>query len=313
MTDSTPPQPDSSPSDVWPDLPLEAWQETYATLRLWTQVVGKIKLALAPMRNHWWQIAFHVTARGLTTSLIPYGERTFQIDFDFLDHELRIETGEGRNAILPLVPRSVADFYREVMARLRSLGIEVEIWTTPVEMDERIPFEQDTRHGAYDPEYAQRFWRILVQTQRVIDAFNSPFMGKISPVNFFWGSFDLSFSRFSGRTAPKHPGSPNVARYVMVEAYSREEATFGFWPGLGVGKPMFYAYAYPEPAGFAAAAVWPPAAYYDRDFKEFFLPYDAVKNAPSPDAALKAFLQSAYDAAADLGRWDRATLERAPS
>ena len=305
----TVPYPDA---EVWPSLPLEAWQDTYATLHMWTQIVGKIRLALAPLVNHWWQVPLYVTARGLTTSPIPYETRAFQIDFDFIDHELRIETSEGNRRQIALAPHTVADFYQETMAALRSLGIDVTIWTAPVEVPNPIPFEQDTTHAAYDAAQAQRFWRVLVQAERVLTTFRAPFLGKVSPVHFFWGSFDLAVTRFSGRTAPPHTGGPGMAEWVAREAYSHEVSSAGFWPGAGLGYPAFYSYAYPVPEGFADAAISPPQAFYSKDMGEFLLPYEAVRTALSPDEMLLAFLQSAYEAAADLGHWDRAALERAP-
>lgn len=299
--------------DAWPDLPLECWKDTYATLHMWTQVVGKIRLALAPLINHWWQVPLYVTARGLTTSPIPYGTRTFQIDFDFLAHELRIDTSSGERRSLALLPRSVADFYQQTMAALRALDIEVSIWTTPVEVANPVPFEHDDRHGAYDPEYAQRFWRILTQADRVLTEFRAGFIGKASPVQFYWGSFDLAVTNFSGRLAPVHPGAPNVADFVTREAYSHEVSSCGFWPGGGpVEGPVFYAYAYPEPPGFKSYTIRPAGAYYSPDFREFMLPYEAVRTAASPDQALLEFLRCAYDAAASLGNWDRLKLERQP-
>lgn len=299
--------------DVWPSLPLESWKDTYATLHMWMQVVGKIRLALAPMINHWWQVPLYVTSRGLTTSPIPYGTRTFQIDFDFLAHELRIDASSGERRSLALEPRSVADFYRQTMAALRALDIEVSIWTTPVEVENPVPFERDDQHGAYDPEYAQRFWRILMQADRVLTEFRSDFIGKASPVHFFWGSFDLAVTRFSGRLAPVHPGAPNVADFVTRKAYSHEVSSCGFWPGGGpVDGPVFYAYAYPEPPGFKDYPIRPSAAYYSSDFREFMLPYEAVRTAASPDQALLDFLRCTYDAAAYLGKWDRQNLERQP-
>ncbi len=299
-------------SDVqaWPELPLEAWQETYATLHLWTQIVGKIRLALSPMCNHWWQITLYVTARGLTTSPIPYGSLDFQIDFDFIDHELHIETSAGTKQSMGLFPRSVADFYRELMAQLRSAGIDAAIWTVPVELEDRTPFERDDKHAAYDPEYAQRWWRSLVQADRVLKVFRSRFTGKVSPVQVFWGSFDIAVTRFSGRRAPEHPGAPNVARFVMREAYSHEVSSCGFWPGAGLGRPAFYAYAYPTPEGFGKYPVQPGEAYHHTELGEFLLPYDAVRTSPWPDETLLAFLQSTYEAAANLAKWDRASLER---
>jgi len=299
-----------SGTEAWPELPFEAWQETYATLHLWTQIVGKIRLALAPMCNHWWQTTLYITARGLTTSPIPYRTLSFQIDFDFIDHELHIETSSGARQSVALFPRSVADFYEELMARLRSLGIDVAIWTVPVEIGDRTPFEQDRGHAAYDPEYAQRWWRSLVQADRVLKVFRSRFTGKVSPVHVFWGSLDIAVTRFSGRRAPEHRGAPNVARFVMREAYSHEVSSCGFWPGAGLGKPAFYAYAYPTPEGFGKYPVQPGEAYYHTELGEFLLPYDAVRTSPSPDETLLAFLQSTYEAAANLAKWDRASLER---
>jgi len=292
-------------TDVWPSLPLEAWRDTYATLHMWTQVIGKIRLALAPMVSHWWQVTLYVTPRGLTTSPIPYGTRLFQIDFDFLDHKLLIQTADGETRTLALGPRSVADFYRETMAALRSLGIEVRIWTTPVEVEDRTPFEQDHKHAAYDPNYAQ-------QATRVLTDFRSRFIGKVSPVHFFWGAFDLAITRFSGRPAPQHPGAPYLAKFVAREAYSHEVSSCGFWPGGGpVDRAVFYAYAYPEPEGFNKYPIHPQEAFYSEALREFLLPYDAVRTAESPDQILLAFLQSTYEAAANLGKWDRAAIERA--
>ena len=296
--------------EPWPPLPLEEWQDTYATLHMWMQVVGKIRLRLAPMVNHWWQVPLYVTSRGLTTTPVPYGMRTFEIFFDFIDHDMHIETNDGRRRSIALEPRPVADFYNETLSALRSLGIEVVIWTKPVEVEERIPFEQDRTHAAYDPEYAGRWWRILVQVDRVLKDFRSRFIGKVSPVHFFWGAFDMAVTRFSGRKAPEHPGSPNVARFVMVEAYSHEVSSCGFWPGAGLGMPAFYAYAYPEPEGFPGYPVKPSEAHYDEQFREFLLPYEAVRTAKEPDAALLSFLQCTYEAAAKLGSWDRNLLER---
>jgi hypothetical protein len=310
MFETTPTVSQPRAANIWSDLPLDAWRDTYATLHLWTQIVGKIKLAQSPMCNHWWQVSFFVTARGLTTSLVPYGARAFQIDFDFIDHELRIETDTGDRRSVALAPRPVADFYRDVMSSLRSLNIEVPIWTTPVELAERIPFEQDYKHSSYDREYAGRFWQILTQVDRVMKVFRGLFVGKASPVHFFWGSFDLAVTRFSGRTAPDHPGGANVARYVMREAYSHECSSCGFWPGAGFGQPAFYSYAYPEPQGMRDCPIQPKEAFYSQDIGEFILPYDAVRTADSPADALLAFFQSTYVAAADAAHWDRAALER---
>jgi hypothetical protein len=305
----------TTPRDIiWPSLPLAAWQDTYATLHLWAQIIGKIRLALSPQLNHWWQSTLYVTPRGLTTASIPYATRTFQISFDFLDHQLQIDTSDGITKRIALAPRSVADFYQMVLATLSSIGIEVRIWTMPQEVLEPIPFDQDYQHAAYDPEYAQRFWRILVQVDQVMTLFRSQFMGKSSPVHFFWGSFDLAVTRFSGRRAPEHPGGvPNMADWVTQEAYSHEVSSCGFWPGGGsVLEPIFYAYAYPAPDGFCDYPIQPEGAFYSSELQEFILPYDVVRQASEPDAVLLAFLQSTYEAAANLGHWDRASLERTP-
>lgn len=296
-------------SGVWPELPLDAWQETYMTLHRWMQIVGKIRLTLAPACNHWWQVTFYLTTRGLTTSPMPYGPLTCQIDFDFIEHHLSIETSAGARRTVELYPRPVADFYQEVMSQLRSLGINVAIWTVPVEVEERTPFEQDHHHAAYDPEYTWRFWQILVQVDRVLKVFRGRFLGKASPVHFYWGALDLAVTRFSGRTAPEHPGVPHVARYVMQSAYSHELTSCGFWPGAGLGSPAFYAYAYPEPNGYKTYPVQPGEAYYSPELGEFLLPYDAVRTSTGPDETLLAFLQSTYEAAAHLAQWDRAALE----
>jgi hypothetical protein len=276
------------------------------------QIVGKIRLALSPHVNHWWQVPLYVTASGLTTSPMSYQSRIFQIDFDFLHHNLHISTADGARRTLALEPRSVADFYFALMTALHELDIPVSIWTVPVEVAERIPFEQDTQHASYDAAYAQRFWRILVQADRVLKTFRARYVGKGSPVHFFWGSMDLAVTRFSGRLAPVHPGAPNVALSVMREAYSHEVSSCGFWPGAGLGMPAFYAYAYSEPVGFKHYLVSPDAAFYHETFGEFLLPYEAVRLASAPDELLLAFLQTTYEAAANLARWDRAGLERAP-
>lgn len=303
----------SEPTDhVWPSLPLGAWRDTYATLHMWTQIVGKVRLELAPMINHWWQVPLYVTARGLTTSPIPHRTRTFEIDFDFIDHRLLVETDDGDVRTMALTPRTVADFHGELMETLDSLDVGVDIWTVPVEVEERIPFEDDVEHRAYDAEHAHRFWRILVQADRVLEDFRSRFVGKASPVHFFWGAFDLAVTRFSGRPAPPHPGAPNVADFVVREAYSHEVSSAGFWPGGGpIDQPAFYTYAYPEPDGFTDWPVRPESAYYHADLREFVLPYPAVRSADDPDATLLDFLQTAYEAAAESADWDRAALERA--
>ena len=299
-------------SEAWPSLPLSDWQETYATLHMWTQIVGKLRLAQTPWVNHSWHIPLYVTARGLTTSPIPYGTRTFQVDFDFIAHQLLIQTSEGAGRTIALEARSVAAFYDAVMKALRELDLQIHIHTRPNEVDPAIPFPEDRTHASYDPEYAQRFWRVLVQSDRVLKAFRARFIGKCSPVHFFWGSFDLAVTRFSGRPAPRHPGGvPNFPDWIAREAYSHEVSSCGLWPGGGpVPMPVYYAYAYPEPAGFSAAAVAPTSAFYSTDLHEFILPYDAVRTAGSPDEVLLAFLQSTHEAAANLGKWDRAALER---
>ncbi len=298
----------------WAVLDYDEWADSCATLHLWTQVIGKIRLAHAPLVNHWWQVPLYVTARGLTTSAMPRDARTFQIDFDFIDHRLRIAVSDGRRASIPLAPCSVADFYGEVMGRLRALDLETRLWTMPVEIADPIPFEEDRTHAAYDPAMVNRFWRALAQIDQVFTVFRSRFLGKASPVHFFWGSFDHAVTRFSGRRAPPPPSNPNIPDFVNREAYSHEVGSCGFWPGNGgFGHPAFYSYAYPQPAGFAEAAISPPAAFYAKDFGEFILPYDAVREAPRPGEFLLEFLESTYAAAADLAKWDRALLERAPA
>ena len=298
---------------VWPSLPFIEWQETCETLHMWTQIVGKVRLAQSPMINHWWQVPLYVTSRGLTTSPMPYGERAFQIDFDFIDHELRIQTSDGATHSFPLRPQSVADFYREFMAALRSLDIEVRVMTRPSEIENPIPFEQDFKHASYDRDQARRFWLALAQADRVMRRFRSRFIGKCSPVHFFWGGFDLAVTRFSGRRAPEHPSVPNTPDFVVREAYSHEVSSAGFWPGNAAApEPVFYSYAYPEPNGFGGWRAAPDEAYYSPEMKEFILPYDVVRLAKDPDRTLTQFLQSTYEAAADLGKWDRAALERAP-
>ena len=298
--------------DTWPSLPYEEWRETLATLHMWTQVVGKVRLAQAPHVNHWWQVPLYVTPRGLTTSAVPYRSSTFQADFDFVDHRLRIATSLGDSVELKLEPRTVADFYEEFMMTLRGLGLdEVKIWTTPVEVENPIPFERDDTHRSYDAGYVERFRRALVQADRVFQTFRSGFTGKCSPVHFFWGSFDLAVTRFSGRRAPEHPGAPGVADSVTREAYSHEVSSAGFWPGgPALPEPIFYSYAYPEPAGFKEAPVRPERAHYNTDFKEFVLPYEAVRASENPDTELTLFLEDTYEAAAAHGNWDRAALER---
>lgn len=298
--------------DAWPDLPLSAWRETCATLHLWMQIVGKIRLSQTPWLNHSWHVALYVTARGLTTSPIPHGERAFQIDFDFIDHALRIASSDGSQRRIPLRAQSVADFHAAVMAALAELRTPVRIDEIPNELPDPIPFSQDRTHAAYDPDYAARFWRVLAQTHRVLQIFRSGFVGKCSPVHFFWGSFDLAVTRFSGRLAPPHPGGvPHLPDEVARDAYSHEVSSAGFWPGGGlIDYPAFYSYAYPEPEGFRRAAVRPSAAFFSDELKEFVLPYDAVRGAPDSDATLLDFLQTSYEAAAIKADWDRAALER---
>jgi hypothetical protein len=297
----------------WPDLPYDAWKDTYATLHMWMQIVGKIRLALMPWLNHCWQVTLYPTAHGLTTGPMPYGKEQLQIDFDFVAHELDIRTTRGELRSIVLAPMTVSAFYRSVVAALRAIEMPVEIYRRPVEVESRVPFDVDEAHRAYDAEYAHRCWRILVSAAEVFQRFRSRFYGKASPVHFFWGSFDLAVTRFSGRTAPPHPGGvPNVADRVTRDAYSHEVSSCGFWPGGAAAPfPLFYSYAYPEPAGFGAAQVQPSAARYDAALHEFILPYEAVSGADAPEATLLAFLQTSYEAAADLAQWDRRSLEAA--
>jgi hypothetical protein len=299
---------------AWPEQPTAAWRETYETLHLWTQIVGKIRLARAPWLNHSWHVALYVTARGLTTSPIPDGVRTFQIDLDFIDHALRIWTSDGATRQFALAGQSVASFYTAIMADLAELGIHVAIDEVPNELPEPVRFSQDNRHASYDPAAVRRFFQILANTDRVFKQFRTGFLGKASPVHFFWGSFDLAVTRFSGRRAPRHPGGvPHLSDQVACEAYSHEESSAGFWPGSGaIDYPAFYSYAYPEPAGFRATAVRPQAAFFSEALGEFILPYDAVRTAAEPDQALLDFLQSTYEAAANAANWDRDALECAP-
>jgi hypothetical protein len=298
-------------SEFWPELNFSAWAPTAATLHMWTQIVGKIRLTLTPWINHSWHVTLYVTSRGLTTSPIPHGLRTFEIRFDFINHELRILSSAGGIRIIRLQAQSVAQFYREVMKAMEELHLPVKINLSPNEIENPIPFDQDEQHRSYDPEYANRFWRVLVQTDRVFTQFRSRFCGKCSPVHFFWGSFDLAVTRFSGRSAPPHPGGvPHLPLAVAREAYSQEVSSVGFWPGnAALPTPLFYSYAYPEPAGFAEAKIAPPAASYHPILHEFTLPYDAVRQAESPDDMLLEFAQSTYDAASTLAKWDRAALE----
>jgi hypothetical protein len=297
----------TTPNRSWPELPLDAWQDTYATLHMWTQIVGKVRLALSPLVNHWWEVALYVSARGLTTSPIPYGDGIFEVQFDFIEHVVLIQTSWGSERRLPLKPQTVAAFYAEFMSALHSLGIEVKIWSMPVEVPNPVRFENDTQHASYDPEYAHRFWQILTLCDTVFKEFRSRFIGKDSPVHFFWGSFDLCVTRFSGRRAPERVGADPVTR----EAYSHEVISAGFWPGGGEVKgAAFYAYAAPEPAGFSEQEIEPAAAFYHPQMKEFLLMYDDVRRAASPREALLSFLQSTYDAGANLAHWNRKELER---
>jgi hypothetical protein len=299
-------------TERWPALPYAAWKETRDTLHLWTQVVGKVRLALTPWLNHSWHVTLYVTARGLTTSPIMGGGGSFQIDFDFIDHVLWVRTSGGHFRQLMLRPMSVAEFYEDLMIALRELGIEVRIMTMPCEIADCIPFEQDTVHASYDAEYVNRFWRVLLSASEVFARFRTAFLGKASPVHFFWGSFDLAVTRFSGRPAPRHPGGvPHLSDAVAQEAYSHEVSSAGFWPGGGgpIDYPAFYSYAYPAPEGFSAARVLPKEAFFSRELGEFLLPYDAVRTARDPGAVLMDFLQSTYAAAADLAKWDRAALD----
>jgi hypothetical protein len=301
----------NAPQIPWPELPTAAWRESYATLHLWTQIVGKIRLACAPWLNHSWHVTLYVTARGLTTSPIPDGVRTFQIDFDFIDHLVRISTSDGATRQFALAGQSVASFYTAIMADLADLGIHIAIDEMPNELPEPIRFSQDHQHASYDPDAVRRFFQILVNADRVFRQFRTGFLGKASPVHFFWGSFDLAVTRFSGRRAPRHPGGvPHLPDDVACEAYSHEESSAGFWPGSGaIDYPAFYSYCYPEPAGFRTTRVRPDAAFFSEALGEFILPYDAVRSAAQPEQALLEFLQSTYEAAANAAKWDRDALE----
>ena len=297
----------SDTADSWPPIPLEGWKDTYATLHLYTQIVGKVRLALAPPVNHWWHVPLYVGSRGLTTSAIPHGRGRFEILFDFVSHVLRIETSGGALEILPLGPKAVADFYTEVLSALRSLGIDASIWRMPVEIPNPIPFDEDRQHASYDAGQVQRFWSALLRMTPVFEEFRGLFIGKASPVHFFWGGFDLSVSRFSGRRAPERPGADHMTR----ETFSHEVFEAGFWPGGNGVDASFYAYAAPEPDGFSGSSVRPGAAYYHAGLKEFLLPYEEVRKSASPRKALREFLQTTYESAANLAKWDRAALERA--
>jgi hypothetical protein len=298
------------PALDWPALPLGEWKDTYATLHMWMQIVGKVRLASTPLVNHWWNVPLYVNARGLTTSLMRSGASAFEICFDFIDHQLVIRTCDNRSKTLALKPRSVADFYAEFRGALSALGMTVKIWPMPAEVPNPVRFDLDTAHASYDPEYASRFWRILATLDSVFTEFRARFIGKCSPVHFFWGSFDFCVTRFSGRRAPERPGADRVTR----EAYSHEVISAGFWPGSGkIAGPAFYAYAAPQPDGFGEAAIRSQGTYYDKDMSEYILMYDDVRCAKDPRAKLLEFLQSTYEAGAALGKWDRKGLEKPPA
>jgi Family of unknown function (DUF5996) len=303
-----------SANPQWPDLPFAAWRDTCDTLILWAQIVGKVRIACTPLINHWWNATFDVTSRGLIAPAMPYRGRTFDVIFDFAERRLRVEASDGRAEVLALEPMTVADFYAAFMAALRRLDIDVDIWTMPSEIENAIPFEQDRTHRQYDRICVERFWQALVQVNRVFTEFRGRFIGKASPVHFFWGGLDLAVTRFSGRTAPPLKGeTPNVAKWVMDEAYSHEVSSCGFWPGNGgYGRAAFYVYAYPEPPGYGATRLKTAEAAYDDNLGQFILPYDAVRQAADPDALLLGFLQETYEAAAELAKWDRQALERQP-
>jgi hypothetical protein len=296
---------DHDQPECWPSLPLDAWKDTFATLHMWTQMVGKVRLRLTPLVNHWWNVPLYVSAKGLTTSQIPYLERAFELRFDFLHHQLVLETSDGFVKSIALEPRTVADFYQEFMALLRSADIDVKIWTMPVEIPNPIPFEKDQEHKSYDREYVERFWRILLSADAVFNEFRARFIGKSSPVHFFWGSFDLAVTRFSGRRAPERAGADRVTK----EAYSHEVSSVGYWPGGGASG-AFYSYMAPTPEAFKDARVDPEAAYFDTQLGEFLLRYEAVQKAQSPTTALLEFCQTTYEAGAKLADWDRSALER---
>ena len=299
-------------TNPWPPIPLDEWQDTYGTFHMWTQIVGKIRLRSTPWVNHSWHATLYVTPRGLTTAAMPHGEASFQLDFDLVDHQLVVQKNDGAVFRMQLESQTVADFYADLMDALRRMNLEVRIHGKPNEVENPIPFAKDTIHRSYDADRVNRFWRVLVQSDRVFRTFRGRFIGKCSPVHLFFGALDLAVTRFSGRRAPLHPGGiPNLPDSVTQEAYSHEVSSCGFWPGGGpVAYPAYYSYAYPEPAGFANARVRPAEAFYSQDLKEFILPYDAVRKASDPDATLLAFLQSTYEAAADLARWNRAELEK---
>ncbi|HZP05033.1 MAG TPA: DUF5996 family protein [Terracidiphilus sp.] len=306
---SAPNHSDDGPDKIWPALPQAAWSDTCATLQLWMQIAGKIRLALTPAINHTWNVTLYPTVRGLTTSPMPYGKRTLQIDFDFLEHALLLETSDGNRRTIPLRPMTVAEFYRQVMTALDELKTPTHIWPVPVEIANPIPFEADFTHQAYDPDYARRFWLVLLQVTRVFTIFRARFTGKVSPIHLFWGALDLACTRFSGRRAPEHPSTPGLPDRVTRDAYSHEVSSCGFWPGAPGVEPFFYSYAYPQPSGYAETSIRPAQAVFNTSFGEFILPYEAVRLAADPDALLLEFLQSTYEAAANCAHWDRAALE----
>jgi hypothetical protein len=298
---------ESTNRELLPALPYNSWKDTLATLHMWTQIIGKVRLKLSPLVNHWWNVPFYLSARGMTTAAMPYQRGTVEVQFDFIDHKLLIATNDGRIATIPLAPQTVAQFYDRFMTTLAELGVDVAVWTTPCEIPDPIPFERDNIHKSYDPEAVHKFWTILAWVDQVFKKFRAGFIGKVSPVHFFWGSFDLAVTRFSGRPAPERPGADSITR----EAYSHEASSVGFWPGGGdIQGSAFYSYAAPEPSGFAQHPVRPQAAFYHAGLKEFLLMYDDVRTAASPKAALMDFLESTYVAAADLAKWDRKSLER---
>ena len=297
--------------EAWPELPLDAWRQTYETLHMWTQIIGKVRLALTPLVNHWWNVPLYVTSRGLGTGAMPCGGRDLEIVFDLIQHQLVLTCSDGERSVLALEPKSVAEFYGQVMKALADLRVDVRIWPTPVEVSDPVPFTQDRQHASYDPEYASRLWQILIRTGQIFEQFRAKFIGKCSPVHFFWGSFDLAVTRFSGRRAPARPGADRITR----EAYSHECISHGFWPGgVWAGKdvygPVYYSYTAPEPTGIREATVRPAAARFDTNMSEFVLPYDDVRTAASPQEALMQFLQSTYEAGASRAAWNRAELER---
>lgn len=312
MKDSFPNE-ETGAAAIFPELPYEKWKDTYTTLHMWLQIAGKIKLALMPMMNHWWQVSLFVSPAGITTGPIPYDKYIFDITFDIINQKLIIQVNNGKKISLKLYPRSVSEFYNELMSSLYSLGIDVKIWTTPVEVDVRIPFEQDNIHASYDFDYVHRFWSVLVQVDKLMKEFKARFSGKTSPVSFYWGSFDMSLSVYSGKPAPLYTGIvQNVSSKVMKESMSKEEYTCGFWPGAGFGEPAFYAYAYPEPPGFRDIMMKPEGTYFNKDIGEYILPYETVRNADGTAKTIQEFFRNAYEAAANTGKWDKESIEYKP-